>query len=56
MIPLTFKKLFCFSLITFTLISLILGCSPEQKIVKEESTISSMSAESTEGYNKVIAR
>jgi len=55
MIPLTFKKLFCFSLITFTLISLILGCSPEQNIVKEESTISSMSAESTEGYNKVIA-
>tara|TARA_R110001583_G_scaffold11613_17_gene52320 strand:+ start:7269 stop:8408 length:1140 start_codon:yes stop_codon:yes gene_type:complete len=54
MIPFRFKKSPSFIFLTFALISLILGCSPAQNDVKEEPTISRMSAESTKGYNKVI--
>lgn len=54
MILLTVKKSPNFSLLTFALISFILGCSPAQNAVKEESTISSISVQSAKGYSEVI--
>ena len=44
----------CLIVIFFSLSALLFACSPAQQNVVKESTISSMSAGSAEGYSEVI--
>ncbi|WP_137223129.1 lipocalin-like domain-containing protein [Shewanella sp. MEBiC00475] len=54
MISFTFKKVLSFSVVAFILTTLVSACSPPQALGKKQSTISSMSTGSSDGYSKVM--